>query len=273
MKYQYILTVFTLAFSIQSFAEEPIVASPSQKEGPWNLGILSSINLGTRYSSVLTKRGATMYDYFQLDPVLGIFLFDDRFEFLGDSVGYRDFIYEKTIRARARIVAISDDPLFPKKVSRLGAPNSRQDTYEFAASLELFLPSYTSTYAAELDLNFSQDVATHHGQFFELVSKTRLFSYREPWAQTLLEPNAVISLGFGSKAHNQYMYGANSGSGGLSYVAAGLQLALPETADRFYPIVLLQFYSTSGSAQNGSLVADKTSGFLLQFIATLGLLD
>lgn len=265
--------LFLLPLSVPAQAEDSAEALSSPREGPWNSGFVSSLNVGFRYSSTLTKRGATMYDNFQLDPVLGVFLFDDRFEFLGDSVGYRDFVFEKMIRARLRLVAISDDPLFPKKASRLGPSNSRQNTYELNSSLEFFLPQYDGTYAAELDLNFSQDIATHHGQYLELVSKTRLFSYREPWAGTLLEPNAVVSLGYGSKAHNRYLYGDNLQKGGVSYVAAGLQLALPETADRFYPIVLLQYYSTVGSARRGSLVSGKTSGVLLQFIATAGLLD
>jgi hypothetical protein len=82
-----------------------------------------------------------------------------------------------------------------------------------------------------------------------------------------------MTLGWGSKAHNTFFYGDEANYQGINYCAAGLQLALPETADRFYPIVLLQYYSTLGQARRGNLVKEKTSGILLQFIATVGILD
>lgn len=80
---------------------------------PHNKGLISSLNLGIRYSSLLQQRGIILYKDFQIDPVVGVFFLDDRLEFLGDSIGYRDFINEKSIRLRTRLVSLTDKPLFP----------------------------------------------------------------------------------------------------------------------------------------------------------------
>lgn len=246
------------------------VNSSARAEDPWNIGILSSINLGTRFSSILELRGATFYDHLQFDPVIGIFMFDDRFEFLGDSVGYRDFISGRWLRARTKFNRISDKPLFPRSSSLIGVRNTRRDSIEWSSSLEFFLPAYDDTYSQEIDLNFSQDLEAHHGQYFEIKSKTKIIDFKAPLLDVKVEPNFVASLGWGSSEHNGYFYGNNEAVSGFNNIAYGIQFAFPETADRNYPIILIEGYSVLNAQRKGNLLLDKADGVLIQFIATFG---
>lgn len=54
---------------------------------PHHQGLLSTVNLGFRFSSVLENRGVILYDGLQMDPIAAFFFLDDRVEFLGDSIG------------------------------------------------------------------------------------------------------------------------------------------------------------------------------------------
>jgi hypothetical protein len=214
-----------------------------------------------------------MYRDYQVDPVLGIFLLDDRVEFLGDSIGYRDFIAGDWLRFRSKLVSISDDPLFPSHASiRDGSPN-REDTYEWSNSLELFLPSYGDGYISEIDFIYAKDILQHNGNYFEIQSKTKLGNFRVPGAGTLVEPNLFLSAGWGDKAHNKYFYGSDINESGFTNVAAGLWFALPEEADRNYPIIQARWFETLGAFKDGQYASGRNRGFLFSFIATFGVLD
>jgi len=234
-------------------------------------GTISSINIGTRFSSVLQKRGVIFYKDYQFDPVLAVFLFDDRLEYLGDSIGYRDFIFEDKIRLRSRLVSISDNPLFPAHRSIINSSPKRKDTYEWSQSLEIFLPGYNKNYQSEIDLTFSKDLSQHHGHYVEVLGKLKLGSFRI--LETELEPNLFSSLGWGDRLHNQYFYGDDIKASGINNWSKGLWIALPEEADRFYPIIQLNHFQTIGSFHKGRYAQGRSQGLLISFIATLGLLD
>lgn len=236
-------------------------------------GLLSSINLGTRFSSMLTSRGVALYGDFQFDPVVALFFLDDRVEFLGDSIGYRDFVWDQRLRLRARYQSVSDDPLFPRNESvRSGYPD-REDTGEAQVYAELFLPCYCSAYRAEIDFGFAQDLSAHKGRRLELQTKVKLLSGRLPFADTLVEPNVFAKLGFGDGAHNRYFYGSGAADFGLSELTYGIWLALPEEADRYYPIVQIARFETVGDRNRSASFANgRSEGWLISFIATVGLL-
>ncbi len=226
-------------------------------------GTLSSVNLGIRYSSVLVKRGMIFYEDFQIDPVLGVFLFDDRVEFLGDSLGFRDFVSGDQIRLRTRLQALSDNPLFPA-LDSIKKPRDRTDTYEWINTAEFFLPGYNDNYSSEIDLSFAKDVSVHWGHYFEILAKFKIFDFRI--FGTLLEPNLVGSFGYGDAAHNGYLYGPAEAKLGPVNSTVGVWVAFPEQADRFYPILQIMKFSTQGLNQN-------SQGYLFSFIATIGLLE
>lgn len=236
-------------------------------------GLLSSINVGARYSSILEKRGVILYRDFQIDPVVGVFFFDDRLEFLGDSLGYHDFIFEDKIRFRSRLVSITDKPLFPATASVQNGSPSRTDTYEWSNGLEFFFPGYNDNYQAEIDLTYSKDVGQHHGNYFELQSKTKLFSLSlEKW-QLQLEPNFVFTVGVGDRAHNQYFYGPNDEALGINNISYGFWVAFPKEADRAFPILQLTRFSVIGDHRTAAYADQRNEGFLLSFLATYGFLD
>lgn len=239
---------------------------------PHNKGTISSLNIGFRFSSLLQNRGVILYKDFQIDPVVGVFFFDDRLEYLGDSIGYRDFIYQDQIRLRTRFVSISDNPLFPAYEGIKNKLVDRKDSLEWANQVEFFIPGYGDNYIAEIDLSYAKDLVAHRGQYIELQTKTKLFNFRVAGVDTLIEPNFYLSAGWGDDRHNQYFYGPSANKSELNNLSYGLWLAFPEEADRFYPIIQVKHFEVLGSSQNAEYAKDLNSGYLISFIATYGVL-
>jgi hypothetical protein len=234
-------------------------------------GKVSSINVGTRFSSVLQKRGVIFYKDYQFDPIIAVFLFDDRLEYLGDSIGFRDFIFQDKIRLRSRFVAISDKPLFPNHRPIFDSSPHRKDTYEWSQSLEFFLPGYNKNYRSEWDLTFAKDIGRHYGHYAELLGKVKVGNLN--LLKTELEPNIFSSVGWGDGLHNQYFYGPDVKKSGLNNLSLGLWIVLPHEADRFYPIIQLAHFQSLASFREGEYSHERNEGFLFSFIATYGLLD
>lgn len=258
--------VFCLAF--RATAQESVKIN-----NPHHQGLLSSLNLGFRYSSVLENRGAILYRDFQIDPIVAAFFLDDRLEFLGDSIGYRDFVLKDRIRLRTRLVSITDKPLFPAYDSiRLGRP-SRADTYEWSNQIEIFLPGYNENYKAEIDLSFAKDLFVHYGNYLNLQTKFKLFEFRIPNAKIKVEPNFFSSIGWGDSAHNQYFYGPSANSAGLNNISYGFWFAFPEEADRFYPIIKFEHFQVLDEYRNAEFSNNNSEGWLFSFIATYGVFE
>ena len=261
MKLNYLIFVLMAFFSLTSSAKAH------------HTGTLSSINLGARYSSILEKRGVVLYRDFQIDPVAGIFFFDDRLEFLGDSIGYHDFIYEDKIRLRGRLASVSDKPLFPAYDSIQNGSPSRPDTYEGSLSGEFFFPGYNDQYLAELDITYAKDLSQHHGNYLELQGKVKLFSVYSETLKMPLEPNFVATVGTADRSHNQYFYGPDDEALGVNNISYGFWIAFPTEADRAFPIVQFTRFSTVGDHRKARYADGRNEGFLISFIATYGFLD
>lgn len=236
-------------------------------------GTLSSINLGARYSSILQNRGVIQYRDFQLDPVVAFFFFDDKLEFLGDSIGYRDFIFNDQIRLRSRIVSISANPLFPNYESSHAATPERPDTYEWSNRLEIFLPGYSDRYMAEIDLGIAKDLSAHHGTYFDLQAKYKLFDFQALPTKIKIEPNLFAAAGWGDLDHNRYFYGPTADAEGLNNFSYGLWFAFPDEADRFYPIIQVTHFETLGTNRMAQYAQNNSDGWLVSFIATYGVLE
>lgn len=234
-------------------------------------GTLSSISVGAVYASLLERRGVINYRDFQAVPSISFFFFDDRLEFLGDSLSYRDFIYENKIRFRTRLASISDGPLLPNYRSvREGMPD-RPDSYEWQNGLEFFFPAYDETYISELDLTYSKDISIHHGDYFDVIAKFRLGSFLFPILKMQAEPNFVVTAGIGDKRHNQYFYGPSDDASGLNNASAGFWIAFPEEADRWYPVIQLMAFEAVGDHAHAEYSEHRNCGVLFAFIATTGL--
>ena len=223
------------------------------------------------FESLVEKRGVIFYRDFQVDPGLTAFFFDDRLEFLDDSLGYRDFVYGDVIRLRTRVAYVSDQPFFPNYDSvRSGMP-PRTPTYEWSNSAEIFLPGYDNNYRAEIDITESKDISVTHGNELEILTKVKILAFH--LFGTTIEPNVTANVGWGDAPMNQYLYGPSAGPTGINTLSYGLWLALPEMADRFYPIVQLTHFETLGDAnKNAEYAAGRNQGVLFSFIASVNLL-
>lgn len=240
------------------------------EKDPHNKGILSSVNLGVRFSSVVENRGVIFYNDFQIDPVVGLFFFDDRVEYLGDSFGFRDFVAGNWLRLRTRLVSISDNPLFPARDSiRTGSPD-RKDTFEWSNRAEFFIPGYDENYLGEFSVGYAKDISAHDGQYLDAQAKIKIYRFRLPLLGTLIEPNFYSSLGWGDSAHNRYFYGSSQDTSGFNNFSYGLWFAFPEEADRFYPIVQIRHFETLGRFKSGEFSTNRNEGWLMSFIATVG---
>ena len=262
MYLRYFLTL--VLFLLQIVSSHQALSKPHQK------GLLSSIDAGVRFSSLLERRGVILYDDFQIDPVITLFFFDDRVEFLGNSIGFRDYLYKDIIRLRTKFSSVSDDPLFPSRESvRKRFPN-RENTYEWTNAVEIFIPGYNEHYLAEINLNYSKDLKAHHGNYFELKGKIKLFSYQ--FLDTTWEPNFVSSIGWGGEKHNQYYYGPDDKQSGLNHYSLGLWLALPDKVDRYYPNFQVKYFSTTQSHENKKYSSGNHEGVLVSFITAFKVL-
>jgi hypothetical protein len=254
------------------FISSAVWAQSGEVKSPHHTGLFSSLNLGIRYSSVFENRGVILYRDFQVDPVLGAFFLDDKLEFLGDSIGYRDFIYRDVLRLRGRLISISDKPLFPNYESVKFSTPEREDTTELSLQAELFLNGYGEKYFAEIDLDFHQDLAAHHGKYIELKSKIKLFDFSVFKSGPKIEPNFYSSLGWGDSQHNQYFYGPSAQNSEFNNFSYGVWFSFPEEADRFYPIILLKHFEVIGKSQDAEFARERNQGWLISFIATYGVL-
>lgn len=234
-------------------------------------GTLSTFNVGARYSSLLEKRGLILYNDFQIDPALAIFLFDDRLEFWGDTLSYRDFIYQDKVRFRTRLTSVTDNPLFPSHDSIREDRPDRPTTYEFINSLELFLAGYNDNYMAELDISYYKDISRHYGNFVDLLAKIKLTDFNI--LNKFVEPNLVLGAGFGDKAHNKFYYGPADETSGFTNYSIGMWLAFPREADRFFPIVQLTYFAVAGDHRHQAYAEGYNQGYLASFIYTFHLID
>lgn len=255
---------FVLLFSFLAWAAKP---------EPLRKGFLSTASLGARSSSLLTHRGVVTYDDFQISPFLVLIFFDEKVEYLGDSIGFRDFVAGDYLRFRTRFQYVSDTPFFPRNKNIEAKGTDRKDTYEWANGLELFVPGYGKNYIAELSLTHFKDVKIHRGEFIEFQSKVKLFDFKTALSKARLEPNFVYTTGWGDRRHNEYAYGSRKGSGSASYRSYGLWVAIPEVVDRYYPNLQLTYFETSKSQRDGVFAKNRDHGILFSFIASFSVLD
>ena len=235
-------------------------------------GTVSNISVGFVYASLLERRGVVQYRDYQILPSFSAFFFDDKLEFLaGDSIGYRDFIYENKIRLRSRIASINDQPTFPNINSvREGMPE-RKASYEWQNSLEFFFPAYDETYISELDLTYHKDISIHHGDYLDVLAKFKLGSFIFPGLKMLSEPNLMLSFGIGDSRHNQYFYGPSDTAKGINNVSAGVWFAFPEEADRWYPVIQVYAFEAIGDHGKAEFSTGRNRGVMFSFIATTGI--
>jgi hypothetical protein len=247
-------TFFVLFLANPAFSED---RRPPLREKKFAFSILA----GARASSNLARRGATLYDSWQLSPFLYFGFFNDRLLFLVTDLQYNDFLVPELVRGRTEIASVTDRPFFKTGGEPTSFRNQRPTSYEWTNSLEIFLPD-RDEYWAELDLSLAKDLKAHSGFYLEVtprITLARLLPDAEGKPRFL--PQTFMTLGWGDSRHNAYQYGAGAKQAGWSTLSYGLMVVAPEIIDSHFPVLTLSRYYVLGDAKNGSLVADKTSGF------------
>ena len=152
------------------------------------------------------------------------------------------------------------------KISRANLKKNsphRKTSYEWSNRIELYLPSYHQKYLGELDFEYGHDLFTHHGNYFAIESKIKLFTINA------FEPNLFLSLGSGDKNNNHYYYGTESKSFGLTNFSTGINVLVPEFIDRYYCMTKLNYFTVVGEQnRNATFAKNNGHGFLFTFTMT-----
>jgi hypothetical protein len=233
-------------------------------------GKLFSLAVGAKAANDVVRRGARLYDGVQASPIVYIGLFDERIQFFLNSLEATDFVFEDVLRLRTKLNLISDRP-FLKTSGPLTARNARPSSIEWTSRLEAFFPSFNTNWL-QIDLSYSKDIQAHGGNYIELVGRVTVARLWMENEKAKVQPQLFASLGWGDARHNQYLYGAGSGSAGLNHIAYGIMVAAPARIDPHFPVLQLYRYDVLGQAnRNGSLVS-QTFGYHLDAIFALGIL-
>lgn len=255
------LTILFIVCSINTYGAEYV---PTNK---W--GQISGLKAGAKFFSVWESRGVIQYNDFQLVPVVALFMFEDRFEFLTSSISYRDFIYEDKIRFRTRLQAISDDPIFPRHKNIQSLYPNRENSWEWVNRLECFIPGYNESFVGEVDFAVHKDLKAHNGLYYELTGKVKLFQFQNTILKaSTVEPNLFVTLGAGDQNHNKYYYGALD-SNGLNNLSYGVWFHFNDLSDRNNPVITIKHFEVLGEKnKNGILAREHSDGWAATFIYT-----
>jgi len=234
---------------------------------------VSGVKAGAKFFSIWESRGVVQYNDFQLVPVIAVFMFEDRFEFLTSSVSYRDFVYEDKVRLRTRFQAISDNPIFPKHDSIKDSYPDRENSWEWVNRAEFFIPGYNEDYISELVFGIHKDLKAHNGLYYELSGKLKLFTFQNTLLRTsMVEPNFIVTVGYGDKRHNEYYYDAQDFEG-LNNLSYGVWFHFNDLSDRNNPVITVKHFEVLGDKnKNGILARDRNDGWAATFTYTHDLL-
>ncbi len=229
-----------------------------------------SLAVGAKLLTDIVRRGARIYDGVQASPIVYVGLFDDRIQFLVNSLEYADFVYSDIVRLRTKIGSISDRPLL-KTAGPLTIRNSRQSSWEWTTRAEVFFPNY-KLYWGQIDLSFSKDIKAHGGHYLELTGRVTLARLYFENDKPKLQPQFFATLGWGDGRHNEYLYGTAGQVAGFNHVAYGLMIVAPARIDPHYAILQLYRYDVLGGANRSGALVSQTSGYHLDVTFALGIL-
>lgn len=220
------------------------------------------VAFGGEYLSQSTKRGTVLYDSFQVIPIWALDLGSPDLQLVGTSLYYKRTWADGRVRWRTRLVpnATPDRPLYETNGNRQGADRKRTRTGEWDNFFEFHIKDL-----AETRLELSQDISAHKGTYFELSQRLILGGWWERNGAPMLQPALFMSLGGGSAAHNEYLYGRGAGSGGFTNWGGGLLVGSPGAIDTFWPTIQITRWQNFGPAKRGAFVGGKNSG--VQIIA------
>jgi len=206
-----------------------------------------SFKIGFKLQSLTDHRGVITEPNAQVMPGVAAYFFNDQLEVIPTSLSFFHYIDEPNIRFRYRLYQITDKPMVKLQSQDTSSYIHRENTIEAQFRIETFWGGNSDDYVAEFDLAYSKDIKTHWGDYFEILTKFKLESFVLSEYNLVLEPNFFASLGWGNSSHNQYVYGPQAQQSTFNNYAYGLWLAIPNRADRYYPIVMIKHFQTMNS--------------------------
>lgn len=218
------------------------------------------ISFGIHYQSLKVHQGVIFYRDFQLNPDLNFKIINDHWEFVGDSLNYSRYLINDKIKYRSKLVEITDRPYFPQNKNIYSRSPHRNDSTEWINRLEFNFLGYSNHYIGQLAFEFGHDLFTHHGDYFDLETKIKLFKYK------FLEPDLFASLGFGDLKNNQYYYGKNANRFGTNNFEIGLNILVPEEVDRYYSVAQIHYFEVLNQTnKNADFSKNNNHGFQITF--------
>lgn len=218
------------------------------------------ISFGIHYQSLKEHQGVIFYRDFQLDPDLNFKIFNDNFEFVGDSLNYSRFLVSDKVKLRSKIVEISDRPFFPNNKSISSAGAHRKNSLEWVNRIELNYPNYSTTYLGQIAFEIDHDLFTHHGYYFLFESKIKLFKYQ------MIEPDFFMSMGLGDLKNNTYYFGPSAKDMSINNFEIGINILVPEEVDRYYSLAQIHYFEVINDKNKNAEYAKKNNhGLQLTF--------
>lgn len=213
-----------------------------------------SIALGAQYSSLLKKRGIITYGSHQIIPIFSVQLFDPNLLLAGSALYYKIPISGDSffLRTRLNFNSTNDEPLYETDEDE-DERISRDATSEF----DLFIEKHFED-DSFLRLQISKDFVAHHGSYGELYGRLSIIDVvgaKKP----LLDLGVFSSIGYGSKEHNEYLYGTRTDieDSSLNNFEYGITLTSPKVIDSFWPTLSISSFQILGKNSEGSLVKER----------------
>lgn len=255
------LVILTLGLTLATTPSQASTERDSSSEP------LYSISAGAKFRSNLYARGATLYDSWQLTPIIYAGFFNHRIQFLVNSLEFRDWVSDQ-LRLRTKINQLGDNPLYETGGLAKAPSLDRKNTWEWTSTAEIFLLEQ-----GELNIIYAKDLAAHNGDYLEFTLRAYPLNLNPFTDLPLLRPEFLIQLGWGSGNHNAYFYGSNANSSGWNHLAYGIQLTSPARIETIYPVLQFFRYEILGNQnRSGNLVREKQAGYQFNLTVAFHLL-
>ena len=219
------------------------------------------VSVGLEGISNISRRGAVLYDSYQLFPLLAVKLFHPSLQLIGSSL-YYNYQFNDSLRIFSILnPQISNQPLYETgdvKADEEKVASEWDHLLEFKTESQLF------------SLLFSQGLNGHFGSHLEL-------RHRFTFSTLLLDKFSVqtsteAKLGWGSTLHNQFYYGKNIENSGPNFFSLGLVVTGEPKVDRLIPLLELHYNYVIGSNRQGNSVSKKPQSLYFLFILAKNLI-
>jgi hypothetical protein len=220
------------------------------------------ISVGAKFHSLMYKRGIKTYEGYQLLPVLSVKMHNPSLLLAGTALYFKHELGNQLVfRTRINFNSTGDHPLYATEEDRSDRVR-REKTTEWDLYLE-----YAYKRLSLLQLTISQDLIEHKGRYYEGRARYAVYEIMsQKNNQVLFQFNFFTALGYGTNAHNDYLYGVGAESG-LNNIEYGLAMTAPRFVDHFWPLVKLTRFEILGDQNKNASYVQEKNGWSLELLA------